>query len=75
VHAVRAIAIREGVELTTLALAWVLRQGSFVTAIPGTTNIEHLESNCKAITLAETISQDIIIELRKLSREGFIGSK
>jgi len=75
VHAIRAIAIREKVDVATLALAWILRQGQFVVAIPGTTKIEHLETNCKAVELAKTISIEVIKELNKLSRDGFIGSK
>lgn len=31
-----------------LALAWVLQQGDHIFPIPGTTNVAHLEENCKA---------------------------
>lgn len=42
---------RHGVTLAQLALAWVLRQGRHVFAIPGTLSPRHLEENIRAGTL------------------------
>lgn len=72
---VRAVAEREGVDVSTLALAWLLRQGDFVTAIPGTSKIENLLSNWSAIDLANKLSQDIVDELSEITKEGFVGSR
>jgi len=43
-----AIADRAGCTMAQLALAWLLAQGQDVIAIPGTTNLAHLEENCAA---------------------------
>jgi len=75
VNKVKKIADREGIKVSTLALAWVLRQGDFVTAIPGTTKIDNLRKNLEAIALAENISQQIIDELSEVTKEGFVGSR
>lgn len=40
-----AIAARVGCTRAQLALAWVLAKGDHVIAIPGTTNVDHLEEN------------------------------
>jgi aryl-alcohol dehydrogenase-like predicted oxidoreductase len=43
-----------------LALAWLLQQGDHICPIPGTTNVAHLEENCKATQIelsAEMIKQ------------------
>jgi len=44
----RAIAREQDCSMAQLALAWVLAQGDFVTAIPGTTRLDHLADNLKA---------------------------
>jgi len=49
--ATRAIAAELGCSVAELALAWVLAQGEHVVAIPGTTRIDHLEQNFRALRL------------------------
>jgi aryl-alcohol dehydrogenase-like predicted oxidoreductase len=47
--AAREIAAELGCSVPELALAWVLAQGEHVVAIPGTTRIDHLEQNFRAL--------------------------
>lgn len=47
-----AIAARHGATRQQLALAWLLRRSPAMLPIPGTTSVEHLESNLAAATLA-----------------------
>ena len=42
------IAIRKGITLAQLALAWVLHQGEFIVPIPGARKLHHLEDNAAA---------------------------
>jgi len=54
------LADRENCTIAQLSLAWVLSRGEHVVAIPGTTNLSHLEDNFKAGSIAlaaETIAQ------------------
>lgn len=57
------IAVTYGASPAQIALAWVLAQGRFVTPIPGTTTIAHLEENIAAADIQldtselETLSQ------------------
>jgi len=54
------LADRENCTIAQLSLAWVLSRGEHVVAIPGTTNLSHLEDNFKAGSIAlaaETIEQ------------------
>jgi aryl-alcohol dehydrogenase-like predicted oxidoreductase len=44
----RAIAREQDCSMARLALAWVLAQGDFVTAIPGTARLDHLADNLRA---------------------------
>jgi hypothetical protein len=44
----RTIAREQDCSMAQLALAWVLAQGDFITAIPGTTRLDHLTNNLKA---------------------------
>jgi len=44
----RTIAREQDCSMAQLALAWVLAQGDFVTAIPGTTRLDHLANNLMA---------------------------
>ena len=46
--ALRALAVKHGVEAAAIALAWVLRQPNVVT-IPKATNPAHVTANLKAI--------------------------
>jgi len=47
-----------------LALAWLLHQGDYIYPIPGTTNLAHLEENCKATEIK--LSIDIIQRVERL---------
>ena len=49
--ATRAIADELGCSVPELALAWVLAQGEHVVTIPGTTRVDHLEQNYRALEL------------------------
>jgi aryl-alcohol dehydrogenase-like predicted oxidoreductase len=44
----RKVAREQDCSMVQLALAWVLARGDFITAIPGTTRLDHLEENLKA---------------------------
>jgi len=48
-NAARDIAAELDCSVPELALAWVLAQGDHVVAIPGTTRIDHLEQNFRAL--------------------------
>ncbi|XP_027120150.1 probable aldo-keto reductase 2 isoform X1 [Coffea arabica] len=48
------LATRKGCSTSQLALAWVHHQGDDVCPIPGTTKIENLESNIKALSVKLT---------------------
>jgi aryl-alcohol dehydrogenase-like predicted oxidoreductase len=49
VDRVRTIADEKDVPAARLALAWLLHRGDDIVPIPGTTRIEHLESNADAV--------------------------
>ena len=51
---VAAVAAKKGCTTSQLALAWVHHQGDDVCPIPGTTKIENLESNIKALSVKLT---------------------
>lgn len=52
-----------GAEPSQVALAWLLRSSPVTLPIPGTSSVEHLESNCRAATLE--LSDDQVEELTK----------
>jgi aryl-alcohol dehydrogenase-like predicted oxidoreductase len=52
-----ALAREQGCTMGQLAIAWVLAQGSHIVALPGTTNLQHLEENAGASGI--TLSQDM----------------
>jgi aryl-alcohol dehydrogenase-like predicted oxidoreductase len=62
--ATRKIAAELGCSVPELALAWVLAQGEHVVAIPGTTRIDHLEQNFRA--LAVQIPDAMLAQLNAL---------
>ena len=51
---VNEIAAKKGCTPSQLALAWVHHQGNDVVPIPGTTKIENLEQNIKALSVKLT---------------------
>jgi len=75
VNKVKEIAKRENVDVTALALAWLIRQGDNVVTIPGTTKIDNLVNNFKAVEVAESLSDDVFNELSELTKNGFIGDR
>ncbi|XP_027120397.1 probable aldo-keto reductase 2 [Coffea arabica] len=54
---VTELATRKGCTTSQLALAWVHHQGDDVCPIPGTTKIENLESNIKALSVKLTLEE------------------
>ncbi len=50
-NATREIADELRCSMAELALAWVLAQGEHVVAIPGTTRVDHLEQNFRALQI------------------------
>ena len=52
--AVHSMAARRGVTASQIALAWVLRAGPLVFAIPGTRSRTHVEENMRALNLLLT---------------------
>ncbi len=47
-----AVAVAAGCSMAQLALAWVLAQGEHVVALPGTTQLAHLQENVDAAALS-----------------------
>jgi aryl-alcohol dehydrogenase-like predicted oxidoreductase len=56
-----ALAREQGCTMGQLAMAWVLAQGSHIVALPGTTNLDHLEENAGASGI--TLSPDMLRRL------------
>lgn len=52
-----------------LALAWIINQGSSITAIPGTRTIKHLEENVQSLNIS--LSQEEIAKLNDAIPLGF----
>ncbi|HEY4357316.1 MAG TPA: aldo/keto reductase [Acidobacteriaceae bacterium] len=67
VEGIKAIAARKNVTPSQLALAWILRQGGNIFAIPGTRRKEHLEENWGALQVGWTPSE--MQEMDALSAE------
>ena len=71
---IEEVAEKENCTLAQLALAWVMGRGEHVVAIPGTTNLSHLEENFSAgdislsaeafTRLDEIINQDTVVGTR-----------
>jgi aryl-alcohol dehydrogenase-like predicted oxidoreductase len=59
----------QGVHPATMALAWVLRQGDHIIAIPGTRKPEHVEQNAAAGSLK--LSEEQLSEIARLLPLGF----
>lgn len=61
VEIVQGIASANKATPAQVALAWVLRRGTDIVAIPGTTHIRHLEENAKAVDLklADAVWDDL----------------
>jgi aryl-alcohol dehydrogenase-like predicted oxidoreductase len=59
----------QGMHPATMAIAWVLRQGPHIIAIPGTRSPEHLEQNAAAGS--QVLSEEHIAEIDRLLPLGF----
>ena len=66
----RAIALEAGCTPAQLALAWVLRQGEHVHAIPGTTSVAHLVEDTAAIEV--DLADEIVARLDGLINPGTV---
>lgn len=75
VNRVKKVSEELGEDVSALALAWLLRQGDNVVAIPGTTKIDNLRLNLSSIKLAERLDQEVIDRLSEITKEGFSGSR
>ncbi len=64
-----AYAKGQGIAASTLALAWVLHQGSQIVAIPGTRTVEHLRRNMDAASVILTADQ--LAEIEKILPVGW----
>ena len=74
VDKLRLIADRKGVELSQLALAWVLSKGDDLVPIPGTKRRKYLDSNAKAAEIA--LSADDVAEMEAaFPREAIQGER
>jgi aryl-alcohol dehydrogenase-like predicted oxidoreductase len=68
VHAIEALARQKNATAAQLALAWVLAQGSHLTAIPGTRRIERLEENAAAAAIR--LSPAALQQLEQIAPRG-----
>ena len=69
-----ALAQEAGCTLSQLGLAWLLTRGDHVLAIPGTTNIAHLEENLGAGEVQ--LSESVLARLDALiNRETIVGER
>lgn len=67
VRKLEEIAQRKGCDVGQLTLAWVLKQGEYFFAIPGTTKVENLERNMGAVAVELTDEENR--EIRGVIRE------
>lgn len=65
-----ALAARLAITPAQLSLAWVLSRGDHIVAIPGTTNVAHLEENALAESI--TLSAETIANIEGIFRNGAI---
>jgi len=68
VSRVKEIALQKGCTASQLALAWVLAQGDDIVPIPGTTKIEHLETNIGALDVQ--LSQEDLRRIDEVAPKG-----
>lgn len=65
---VKQFAAAKGITPAQLALAWVLKQGDDITAIPGTKRVKYLEDNAAAVNVE--LSNEELNELRTMFPQG-----
>ncbi|GBC00914.1 hypothetical protein RclHR1_00400028 [Rhizophagus clarus] len=64
VHKIEKFANKKSVTPSQLCLAWVIAQGDYIVAIPGTKKIKYLEENFKATKI--NLSTDELSEIRQI---------
>jgi aryl-alcohol dehydrogenase-like predicted oxidoreductase len=62
-----ALAEKKGCTVSQLALAWLLKQGNDILAIPGTRRVEYLEENWGALQISLTDTEEA--EIRTFAEE------
>jgi aryl-alcohol dehydrogenase-like predicted oxidoreductase len=74
VEAVQKLGLARNATATQIALAWLLRQGTDIVPIPGTTRVNHLEENAKAAEI--TLSPEELSTLANiLARIRILGNR
>ena len=73
VHELREIAAGRGIEVTQLALAWLLAQGDDIVPIPGTRSPQRLEENVAAAGV--TLTADELRRIDELLPHGAAGAR
>jgi aryl-alcohol dehydrogenase-like predicted oxidoreductase len=58
VEALAEIAASKGVDVSALALAWLLAQGEYIIPIPGTTKPRNLDTNIQALSVTLTLEEE-----------------
>ncbi|KAK5987156.1 putative voltage-gated potassium channel subunit beta [Cladobotryum mycophilum] len=66
VNRLQPIADKLGVKLSTLALAWVLKNPNVSTAITGASSTEQVYDNCAAVGLVDKLTPEILEEIEKV---------
>jgi aryl-alcohol dehydrogenase-like predicted oxidoreductase len=73
IEALGELAQEKGVEVTQLALAWLLAQGDDIVPIPGTRSPERLTENVAAAEV--TLSEDDLAKIHEIVPEGAYGGR
>ncbi len=73
VQSLRKLADEKGIEVTQLALAWLLAQGDDIVPIPGTRKPERLEQNIAAADVE--LTNDDLARINEILPDGAYGSR
>lgn len=73
VQSLRKLADEKGIEVTQLALAWLLAQGDDIVPIPGTRKPERLEQNVAAADVE--LTDDDLARINEILPDGAYGSR
>ena len=73
VQSLRKLADEKGIEVTQLALAWLLAQGDDIVPIPGTRKPERLEQNIAAADVE--LTDDDLARINEILPDGAYGSR
>ena len=66
VNALEPIAQKLGVSMSTLSLAWVLRNPNVSSAIMGASRVEQVYENCRAVSVVEKLTPEIMKEVDEI---------